>query len=94
MTVQAEFHQPPRRGLGGVAPGRRVVAQFFVAVLVVVSMVALTAMASSSNRPPTEVRGDVELINDIPRVSVATTAPEVEIIDAVCITNTPTYAPC
>lgn len=95
MTLQHKFDPPsrwtPRRV---AAPGIRVVAQFLVAVLVVGLMVALTGMGGHSNRPSTEVRGEVELTNDTSRLGVAPTAPAVAIIDAVCITNTPTHEPC
>ncbi len=73
----------------------RVVSQFLVAVVVVGVMVTLTGMAGRSNPPATEVRGAVELIDDAPRLGVAgDTAPSVAVIDAVCITNTPTQEPC
>ena len=94
MTLQNKFDPPSRWPSRRVAvpAGIRVVAQ--LAVLVVGLMLALTGMAGHSNRPSTEVRGEVELINDTPRLGVATTAPAVAIIDAVCITNTPTHEPC
>lgn len=95
MTLQHKFHPPSRRSRRRVgAPAIRVVAQFLLAMLVVGLAVALTGMAGHSNRPSTEARGEVELINDTPRLEVAPTAPEVVIIDAVCITNTPTHEPC
>lgn len=100
MTLQYEICPPSRRAPRRVAaPATRVVARFLVAVfvvavLVVASAVALTGLAGHSNRPPTEVRGEVELINDTPRLDVGPTAPAVAIIDAVCITNTPTHEPC
>ena len=95
MTLQNKFDPLSRwtsRRVAVPSAGIRVVAQ--LAVLAVGLMLALTGMAGHSNRPSTEVRGEVELINDTPRLGVATTAPEVAMIDAVCITNTPTHEPC
>ena len=96
MILQQKFQPPSRRTPRRVAvpAAIRVVGQFLVAVLVGGLMVALTGMADHSDRSSTEVRGEVELINDTPRLEVAPTAPEVAIIDAVCITNTPTHEPC
>ena len=96
MILQHEFHPPSRRipRMVAVPPAIRMVVQFLVAVLVVGLAVALTGMAGHSNRPSTEVRGEVELINYTPPLGVAPTAPAVAIIDAVCITNTPTHDPC
>ena len=95
MTLQHKFHPPWRRSRRRVgAPAIRVVAQFLLAMLVVGSAVALTGMAGHSNGPSTYVGGEVELINDTPRLEVAPIAPSVATIDAVCITNTPAHEPC
>ena len=93
MTLQRKFNPPSRRRPRTVAvqPTIRVVAQFLV--LVIGLMVVLTGMDGHSNRPSTEVRGEVELIDDPPLV-VASSAPAVAIIDAMCITNIPTHEPC
>jgi hypothetical protein len=95
MTLQHKFHPPSRRSRRRVgAPATRAVVDFLLAMLVVGLAVALAGTAGQWNRPSTEVRGEVELINDTPRLEVTPTAPEVAIIDAVCITNTPTHEPC
>ena len=44
-----------------------------------------TSLGCGSSQPTTEVRGVVE---------VKDTSSEVELIEALCITNTPTYAHC
>jgi hypothetical protein len=44
--------------------------------------------------PPTAVLGEVQLIRENPRGEPESPVPSVEIIDAICITNTPTQEPC
>ena len=57
------------------------------ALVLAVLMVALTSFGVQSNRPPTAVLGNVEVVD-------TGTVPQVQLIDAVCITNTPTQEPC
>jgi len=65
---------------------RRAVARSFQALALAVVIVAVTGLgASRSSTPSIAVLGEVE---------VATTVSSVQLIDAVCITNTPARASC
>ena len=64
------------------------------ALVLAVLMVALTSFGVQSNRPPTAVLGNIEVVDADAQAEGAGTVPQVQLIDAVCITNTPTQAPC
>ena len=49
---------------------------------------SFTSMSCGSSEPETEVRGVVEV------VEVKDASSEVELIEPLCITNTPTHEPC
>ena len=64
----------------------RAVARSVKALALAGVIVAVTGLgASRSSDPSTAVLGEVE---------VASTVPSVQLLDAVCITNTPALAPC
>ena len=64
----------------------RAVGRSLKALVLAGLIVAVTGLgASRSNGPDTAVLGEVE---------VATTVPSVQLLDAVCITNTPALDPC
>ena len=66
----------------------RAVSRTLKALVLAGMIVALTGLgASRSNGPPTAILGEVE-------VAVAGTTPSVQLLDAVCITNTPALDPC
>ena len=73
---------------------RRVALQSFVSAVVLGLILALTGVGGHSSRPITAVRGEVEVGDSVSRLEVVVTEPPVAIIDAVCITNTPTREPC
>ena len=68
--------------------------QSFVSAVVMVLILALTSMWGHPHRPNTAVRGEVEVVGSVAEVEPIATAPSVAIIDAVCITNTPSLEPC
>ena len=73
---------------------KRVALQLVVSAVVILLILALTAMSGDPHRPITAVRGEVEVLDGVSQPDGVTTAPPVEIIDAVCITNTPASEPC
>ena len=56
------------------------------ALILLLLALSLTSASCGSSEPPTKVLGEVE--------SQSEAASDVQLIDAVCITNTPTRAPC
>ena len=90
LTLQ---HRPrgaklPRRRLYARYAGasmKRVGLQLLLGAVVMVLILALSAMGGGPHRPITAVRVEVEVV---------AMASSVAIIDPVCITNTPTLEPC
>ena len=73
---------------------KRMGMQWFVSAVVMVLILAVTGMGGHPHRPMTAVRGEVEVVDNASQHGVVAAAPSVAIIDAVCITNTPTLEPC
>ena len=73
---------------------KRVALRWFASAVAMVLILALTGMGGHPHRPITAVRGEVEVVDRVPQLEIVPTAPSVAIIDAVCITNTPTLEPC
>ena len=76
------------------ASTKQLALQPFVSAVVLVLILALTNMGGHPHRPITAVRGEVEFVDSVAELEGVATAPSVAIIDAVCITNTPTLEPC
>ena len=71
----------------------RVVAATLKIAAVIVVMAALTGLGSRVTGPPTAVLGEVEVVG-ADTGGVVGTDPEVQILDALCVTNEATPELC